>query len=209
MKVLKWRILAALLAVLTVCLSGFTACDIFPTEPETTVEDATEEPTEEPTEELTEELTDDNDGCSSGLDIYTVWSMHEPAKNIVGGIGNCTDTVIVIPAKGTFPNEYPVEAIGVDAFAGCTSITGVILPDGMTHIELMAFSGCTGLAEITITASLTNIGLKAFYECESLTDVYYSGTKEQWQTINIDPQGNETLLSATIHCTDGDITPEQ
>ena len=61
-----------------------------------------------------------------------------------------------------------------------------------------------GLTSITIPDSVTSIGWLAFDGCTGLTDVHYSGTKAQWKSLSVDD-----LSSATIHCTDGDITPEQ
>ena len=37
--------------------------------------------------------------------------------------------------------------------------------------------------------------------------VYYSGTKNEWNSISIFSNGNDRLSAATIHCTDGDILP--
>jgi hypothetical protein len=54
---------------------------------------------------------------------------------------------------------------------------------------------------------MTYVEESVFYDCESLTDVIYSGNKAQWEAIDIAGL-NDPLLSATIHCTDGDITPE-
>ena len=47
---------------------------------------------------------------------------------------------------------------------------------------------------------MTKIDSYAFNKCSSLTDVYYSGTKEQWNNISIRSY-NTPLTSASIHCT--------
>ena len=39
----------------------------------------------------------------------------------------------------------------------------------------------------------------AFSKCSSLEDVYYTGTEEEWNNINISHYGNGPLLYATIH----------
>jgi hypothetical protein len=49
----------------------------------------------------------------------------------VKGIGNCTDTDIVIPS--TY-NGLPVTSIGEDAFTGRSSLTSVTIPDSVTII---------------------------------------------------------------------------
>ena len=66
-------------------------------------------------------------------------------------------------------------SIGYDAFAYCSSLTSIEIPD-----------------------SVTSIDYSAFYLCSSLKDVYYTGTKEQWKKISIGSD-NSCLTSATIH----------
>ncbi|MCR5782902.1 MAG: leucine-rich repeat domain-containing protein [Clostridia bacterium] len=43
--------------------------------------------------------------------------------------------------------------MGSNAFSGCSGLTSVAIPDGVTRIEYGAFSGCSGLTEVR-TASL-------------------------------------------------------
>ena len=81
-----------------------------------------------------------------------------------------------------------------------TNIKSVIIENGVTSIDDFAFSNCTSLTNITIPDSVTSIGNDAFYECESLTDVYYSGTKSEWNRFQI-----EDLTKTNIHCSDGTI----
>ena len=59
----------------------------------------------------------------------------------------------------------------------------------------MLFSDCCSLTSITISESITNIGNSAFVACDSLDTVYYSGTLEQKEKINI-YEDNEDLLNA-------------
>lgn len=87
-------------------------------------------------------------------------------------------------------------------------LTDVVIPETVTSIGSFAFADCQSLTNINIPNGVASIGEQTFRNCESLTDVYYDGTKEQWQAISIDSTENDALLNATIHCTDGDITPE-
>ena len=64
-----------------------------------------------------------------------------------------------------------VKTIGAYAFAGCTSMTKVTIPVGVTKIEEHAFDGCTRLSEVAFPSTLTSIGDYAFKDCTKLTAV--------------------------------------
>ena len=87
---------------------------------------------------------------------------------VVTSVGICKYSEITIPAiyKG-----LPVTEIGGDAFAGCTWITKVTLPDSIIKIVGGAFEVCEALTEIRLSENLTYIGHYAFNWCPSLTEV--------------------------------------
>lgn len=64
---------------------------------------------------------------------------------------------------------YPVTIIGVCAFADCSGLTSVAIPDSVTIIGEWAFEDCIGLTSVTIPDSLTSIGYGAFMGCSGLT----------------------------------------
>jgi hypothetical protein len=64
-----------------------------------------------------------------------------------------------------------VTTIGSDAFAGCSGLTSVTIPAGVTTIGSSTFSGCSGLTSVSIPASVTTIGSSAFSGCSGLTSV--------------------------------------
>ena len=97
-----------------------------------------------------------------------------------------------------------VKELGVGAFSGCFSLTGVTIPEGMKVIRESAFSRCTGLRSVTIPKSVTTIEWGAFEACDALLDVYYAGSKADWERINID-EYNAPLIDAAIHY-DGSTT---
>ena len=73
-------------------------------------------------------------------------------------------------ATGAIAIPKSVTSIG-SAFAGCTGLTSIIIPNSVTSIGGSAFNGCTGLTSITIPNSVTSIGNFAFYGCTGLTSV--------------------------------------
>ena len=75
----------------------------------------------------------------------------------------------------------------------------ITIPNGCTVIGNSAFNWCESLEVITLPATITEIQWNAFAHCVNLSDIYFAGTMEQWQSINISHTGNEELLSATIH----------
>ena len=75
--------------------------------------------------------------------------------------------------------ENGVTSIGDYAFTGCTSLTGVTIPDSVVRIGEGAF-WATRLTSVTIPGSVTSIGSAAFGMCGVLTDIYYGGYGVDW-----------------------------
>ena len=99
-------------------------------------------------------------------------------------------TSITIPAS--------VTSIAAYAFRYCSSLTNITIPDSVTSIGSYAFSGCSGLKSISIPVSVTSISTYTFDNCNNIKDIYYSGSREQWNRIQI-ATGNDCLNLATIH----------
>ncbi|MEA4815041.1 MAG: leucine-rich repeat domain-containing protein [Oscillospiraceae bacterium] len=77
-----------------------------------------------------------------------------------------------------------VSAIGntfeeTGAFQDCTTLTSVIIPDGVTEIQDNAFQGCTSLKTVTIPASVTLLRNCAFDNCPNLQSIYFEGDAPQ------------------------------
>ena len=63
------------------------------------------------------------------------------------------------------------DVIGEYAFKGCSGLTSLNLPAGITSIGSRAFYGCSGLTSLNLPADITYIGLYAFYGCSGLTSL--------------------------------------
>jgi len=119
----------------------------------------------------------------------------------------------------TIPDSVTVIETGV--FGGCESLDTIILPDTVTQIHGGAFSTCCYLTTVVLPSQLQSIGDRAFNDCKklqsivihkglesigkgafsdmyNLSDVYFTGTQEEWEMIQI-AEDNDALLNATIH----------
>ncbi|MBQ2794185.1 MAG: leucine-rich repeat domain-containing protein, partial [Clostridia bacterium] len=69
------------------------------------------------------------------------------------------------------------------AFAYCTGLTSVVIPNSVTSIGDYAFRDCTSLTSIVIPNSVTSIEYWAFELCYSLT-IYCEATSQPsgWST---------------------------
>ena len=57
---------------------------------------------------------------------------------------------------------------------GCSGLTSIDIPDGVTSIGSKAFYGCSGLTSIDIPESVTSIGDEAFEKCSGLTKAEFA-----------------------------------
>ena len=90
-----------------------------------------------------------------------------------------------------------LESLGYGAFAGCASLKTFRIPQGITGIYRQTFAG-SALETVVIPDTLEYVDWQAFDDCP-LKDVYYSGSEDDWNWIDIYEDGNEPLLEATIH----------
>jgi hypothetical protein len=62
-------------------------------------------------------------------------------------------------------------SFGSGAFNGCRSLISVVVPEGVCSIGDYAFASCTGLKQIILPNSLINLGARAFSNCRNLTSI--------------------------------------
>ncbi len=114
----------------------------------------------------------------------TTLKIKSGTRGIADGALSCCDSLktLNIP-KG-------VKYIGCYAFEECTSLKTVTLPDGVITVNDCAFYLCSALTSVTIPKSVTYIGSQAFggspffsEDC-NLKDVYYKGSKEDWEKLD-------------------------
>ena len=133
------------------------------------------------------------EGCESLININIPNSVTYIGKGAFADCVNLTNTKI--------PNS--ITFIAHSVFYNCNSLENIIIPDGVTSIVAYSFSNC-GIVYAAIPSSVISIGNTAFENCDNLRDIYYSGSKEQWDKIEIvnnrdEVDINNSLLNATIH----------
>ncbi len=124
--------------------------------------------------------------------------------------GNClietqSKTLVFGCKNSVIPTDGRVESIARQAFAFCTGLSDVAIPDGVTDIGDEAFRECIGLGSVTIPNSVTTIGHYAFENCYGLKNITFGGTMEQWNAISKAESWSKAVQSCTVTCTDGTL----
>ncbi len=84
----------------------------------------------------------------------------------------CSSLKTAGPIGGGYDYEFGwKESIPAYAFRGCSSLTSITIPEGVTSIGDYAFRECSSLTRITIPEGVTSIVGYAFYGCSSLTSI--------------------------------------
>lgn len=101
------------------------------------------------------------------------------------------------------PDTYSDTA--VDMFSGCTKLTNIDLPEGLTYIEAYTFRDCSALTHVTLPSTLSGIGMHAFPDCVKLNSISFKGTIAQWNTLDLLENWNQGLPATYIQCLDGRV----
>ena len=102
-----------------------------------------------------------------------VYSLDTDTKvaTVTGYYSSNEPTDVVIPNTIEYGGDYSVTTIGERAFAYCTSLVSIDIPNSVTTIGEQAFYDCTSLASVNIGESVTTIGDGAFLFCDAITSV--------------------------------------
>lgn len=130
------------------------------------------------------------------------WSCNLTGVSLPSGLKAIGERAFLMTNISNVTVPGNVERIEYATFESCTQLENVVLEEGVTRIGSYAFDECSSLTEITIPKSVSSIGNDAFTDCDSLSDVYYAGSREDWEMISIDDingSKNAALLNANIH----------
>ncbi len=119
----------------------------------------------------------------------------------VCGMGECTDTVLIIPS--TYEGK-PVVKVAITAFMGKSELTAVYIPEGVIVIDDMAFRGCSNVKTVSLPKTLTTIGMGAFRGMTSLEKFIYEGKEADWTKIEKGDKWDDGIESYIVGPETGD-----
>ena len=159
------------------------------------------------------------------LEIITV----DPNNTVFHSAGNCiintSEHKLITACKtSVIPDDGSVTSIGINAFY-TVKMTSLVVPDSVDtlceqafqcfqieYIELPSsinalsardFAYCSNLESVTIPVSVTYFDYGVFQSSTKLKDIYYGGSKDDWNAINKKSGWDANFSGYTVHCTDG------
>ena len=97
--------------------------------------------------------------------IYYNLDVNNKIASVSSGERKYTGEIIIPSSFSHNGTDYTVKSIGSYAFYGCSALTSLSIPNGVTSIGPSAFYGCSGLTSVTIPNGVTSIGSSAFQNC--------------------------------------------
>ena len=153
--------------------------------------------------------------------FYSCYSLEEiTIPKSVANIGSSTFSCCSNLDNIVIPDS--VTSIDYRAFSFCISLKNIKIPntvhnfdDGVflhcSNLETASMSSqtnkisntfgeCVNLKKVFIPVSVTDIESKCFFACNNMTDIFYGGTEEMWNKINIQTnQDKEIISKVKIH----------
>ena len=117
------------------------------------------------------------DGSNAEGDI----TIPDGVTKIAGGAFEYNDKITNV----NFPDSVTV--IGAAAFCECVNLTHIVLPKKLTYLDGLSFRNCDKLVTIVIPKTVKYIGIMCLEQTYKMKKVYYTGSKSDWEKIEIDP----------------------
>lgn len=86
------------------------------------------------------------------------------------------------PPKDLEAVYFPTTLTGVTGFYGAKKLKEVYVPEGAIAIGAAAFQN-SGLTRVYVPSTTIAIDPWSFKDCDDLKDIYFGGTKEQWEKL--------------------------
>ena len=118
------------------------------------------------------------------IGLVPSFAIAASAATTTGFAGECTWTfddttgTLTISGNGAMANDQSWSE-------HVSSITSIVIEDGVTSIGTNAFRNFSNLESVTLSASVSTIGNTAFYRCSSLATVNYLGTSAPSMGTNV------------------------
>lgn len=126
--------------------------------------------------------SDDNADGYSKVTVNVQASGGENLKKLVEGLQNVDLTADDLAG---------ITRIRASAFANCSTLINLTIPNGVTRIGSNAFNSATRMRSVTIPSSVTIIENQAFNNCSGLTAVYITDLAA-WCNISFADGANPT-----------------
>ncbi|MBE6529968.1 MAG: hypothetical protein E7680_05160 [Ruminococcaceae bacterium] len=119
--------------------------------------------------------------------------------------------VVLVQANEQFITSCTIhsnaKAIACAAFADCTALTEIAIPEGFLHLDDYTFYRCTALVNVNLPHSLLTIGTAALSGCTALTGINYNGTTAEWELLEKYTAWDYGLGHYSVFCSDETLTP--
>ena len=123
---------------------------------------------------------------SIGSSAFKNTKIYNSASNWENGVLYINNALI--KAKTSLSGSYSIKkrtkVIASYAFASCTDLTRVTIPDSVISIGGSAFYGCSSLSAILIPAGVNNIGSDAFTNCTVLNAINVATANQVYSSID-------------------------
>lgn len=119
-----------------------------------------------------ENITISNSNISIGESAFNNTAWYDSKPSGVLYIGK-----MLYKYKGDMPKNTHITveegtlSIVANAFAGCTNLKGITIPETVECIGSYSFSGCTALSELKLSENLKSIEMYAFDGCTALSEL--------------------------------------
>lgn len=133
-----------------------------------------------------------NIGFIEESDYLTELNVHEENKYYSAEdlcLYNGDKTVLYLYYKiktdSVFNMPDTVEHVGDWAFNNCQNLVEIYLSDNLESIGICAFQTCQNIEYLHIADKLKLIDNSAFLNCSAFTEIFYEGSAEEWEEIEI------------------------
>ena len=92
-----------------------------------------------------------------------------------------------------------VETVAREAFLNAINLTSITVPNSVKEIGEYAFSNCAKLKVMKLGKGIVSISAYAFIWCAEIEAVYYAGTLDEWNSVEVDSLGNLVLKSELFY----------